>query len=247
MKKKIGYFLLAMVFSFAHAAEVDVPQDELATETVYPIFDSPRSVKNRNVPTEGRLDIGIIGGLALTEPIANSTKFGLEANYHFTEHHSFGLFFLMNSSGLSRDAVGIRDQYGLDYSRAPQPQYNFMLDYNYKPFYGKMSITKSGVINTIIYGSLSGGVVKYQHKTYPALALGIGERFYFTKRLSLKTDLRFFVHNAPIPFKSPGLCDGSVPTCGANGGAGDPVPSYGEFNERLTYTTNLEVGLNFLF
>jgi len=247
MKKKIGSILLAMIFSFAQAAEVDVPQDELATETVYPIFDTPVSVKNRNVSTEGRLDLGLVGGLALTEPIADSMKYGIEANYHFSEHHSLGLFFLMNKSGLSRDAVGIHDQYGLDYSRAPQPENNVMLDYNYKPFYGKMSITKSAVINTIIYGSLSGGIVKYQHKAYPAIALGIGERFYFTNRLSLKTDLRFFIHNAPIPFKSPGLCDGTVPTCGANGAAGDPVPSYSEFNERLTYTTNLEVGLNFLF
>ncbi len=248
MMKKIFLVLILISNHLVFAdSDVTVPEDELATETVYPIFDHAQSIRNRNVQTTGRIDVGLFGGLALTEPIANTTKFGIAANYHFSEYHSLGLFFVSNSGGLSKDAEGIHADFGLDFSRAPQPQNTIMFDYNYKPYYGKMSFTKNGVINTTIYGSAALGAVKYQHKTYSALAVGLGERFYFGKSLSLKTDLRLFVHQAPIPFKSPGLCDGTNTTCGSNGASGDARPSYDSFEERITYTTNLEIGLNYLF
>ncbi len=245
MTKKVLKFLLtaAIVASgtAAHAADLDVPKDELTQETVYPVFDNPVSVKNRNVQDSGAVDIGVFGGLALTEPISSATKFGADINYHFNHIHSIGVFFAKNTSGLSRDAQGLKDQFGLDFNRAPKLDYTFMADYNYKAFYGKLSLTSNGVINTTIYGSFAGGMVKYVHKSYPALAVGIGERFYFTKSLSLKLDLRFYAHTAPIPFKAGVLRDGS------QGTPVDPIPDYGSFEERLTYTTNLEVGLNYLF
>ena len=233
--------------NIARSAEnVDVPRDELTQETVYPVFDNPVSVKNRNIKDSGVLDIGIFGGLAITEPIANTSKFGIASNYHFNEIHSLGILWAKNNTGLSRDAQGLKDDFGLDYTRAPYPEYSLMGDYNYKAFYGKLSVTKDGVINTSIYGSLSLGTVKYVHKAYPAMAIGLGERFYFGQHFSIKVDLRLYAHQAPIPFKSPGLKDGSKPNSNP-GNAADPVPSYDSFDERLTYTTNLEVGLNYLF
>lgn len=246
MKKKIFLVLICILNHFA-LAQIDVPKDELATETVFPIFDQAKSVRNRNVQTKGRIDVGLFGGLALTEPIANTVKLGFAANYHFNEYHSLGLLFVSNRSGLSRDAEGLRNDFGLDYARSPQPKSTMMMDYNYKPYYGKMSFTKTGVINTTIYGSGALGAIEYQHKTYPAMAIGLGERFYFGKNISLKTDLRLFVHQAPVPFKSDVLCDGSKPTCGSSPGGLDPVPNYDVFSERITYTTNLEIGLNYLF
>jgi outer membrane beta-barrel protein len=245
MVKKI-FLIFILIGNQLANAQIDVPKDELATETVYPIFDQAKSVKNRNVQTTGRIDVGIFGGLALTEPIANTTKFGIAANYHMNEYHSLGLSYVTNSTGLSKDAQGLHDDFGLDFARAPQPKSMIMIDYNYKPYYGKMSFTKNGVINTTIYGSAAGGVIQYQHKTYPALGVGLGERFYFGKNISLKTDLRLFVHQAPIPFKRGVLCDGSKTTCGSSGGL-DPVPSYDVFSDRIAYTTNLEIGLNYLF
>lgn len=246
MQRKVLNLFLAisamMTVSFhAMAADVDVPEDELAQETVYPIFDNPVSLKNRNVKDFKTMDVGIFGGLALTEPIQSTTKMGLTANYHFSEVHSLGFSYAKNNTGLSRDAQGLKDDFGLDYSRAPSLDYTLMADYNFKLFYGKLSITKNAVMNTSVYFSAAGGIVKYVHKSYPAVALGIGEKFYFDNHWSLKLDLKFFANNAPIPFKTNALrTDGTK-------GPVDPVPSYDSFDERLTYTTNLEIGLNYLF
>ena len=235
----ISIFLVFAVVLFSiesNAAEVDVPKDELAQESVLPVFDNPVSVKSRNVQDAGAFDIGLFGGLAITEPIANTSKYGVSINYHLSTVHSIGLLWAINSTGLSKDAQGLKTDFGLDFTRAPYPEYSLLGDYNYKLYYGKLSVTKNGVMNTSIYVSGTAGMIKYVHKTYPAIAIGMGERFYFTNNFAFKVDLRFFVNNAPIPFKSGALRTGV-----------DPVPNYDSFSERITYTTNLEFGVNYLF
>ena len=128
-------------------SDIDVPVDELAQETVYPVFDHLASVKNRNVATEDRFDLGFFGGYALTEPIYSTAKYGVNLNYHINELHSLGVIFSMNSTGLSRDGDALKDlqPVGLDFSRAPKPKNTILLDYSYKPYYGKLSVTKNSV------------------------------------------------------------------------------------------------------
>jgi len=243
--KKISVLVLLMgavlLFSFDISAdsmnsEIVVPKDELAQESVYPIFDNLESVKSRNIQDSQTFDVGVFGGLAITEPIASTTKYGISLNYHINEVHSLGLLWATNSSGLSKDAEGLRSDFGLDFTRAPYPVYSIMGDYNYKLYYGKLSVTKNGVINTSLYASTSAGVIKYIHKTYPGVAIGVGERFYFSKNFAFKVDLRLFINSAPIPFKSGALRAGI-----------DPIPTYDSFSERISYTTNLEFGVNYLF
>jgi outer membrane beta-barrel protein len=232
-------FLMAVLLVYGltvyAAEEIEVPDDELAKESVLPVFDNTVSVRNRNVMMSGRFDVGVFGGVALTEPIASTTKFGFEVNYHLNEDHSVGGFYALNTTGLSKDAQGLLNDFRLDFSRAPKLKNYMMLDYNYSPFYGKLSFSKNFVMNTTIFGSCSLGLVQYEHKSYPALALGLGERFYFGKQLSLKVDFRFFAHQAPIPFQEGAIRDT------------DPVPALSSFKERLTYTSNLQLGLNYLF
>lgn len=242
LRSRLNLFFIIMVLLSAKvfADDVEVPLDELAQESVYPVFDNPVSLKNRNVQDSGTFDLGVFGGFALTEPIYSTSKVGIDFNYHLSETHSLGLLFAKNSNGLSRDAQGLKDDFGLDFTRAPAPEYSLMGDYNFKLFYGKLSITKQAVMNTSIYFSSALGMVKYVHKSYPALAVGIGERFYFNNHFSLKVDLRLYANQAPIPFKGNALKDGTK-------GPADPVPAYTSFDERLTYTTNLEIGLNYLF
>ncbi len=226
--------LLLHKVSFA-AEVVNLPPEELAQESVLPVFDNPVSVKNRNIVTEGRIDTNFFYGYAMTEPIASVSKLGLGIYYNTSESRAWGLLLAKNFSGLSSYAEQLKNQYNLDYSRVPYPEMTAMLDYNLKAFYGKMSISKSLVFNTILFGSLSAGAVKYVHKTYPAVAVGLGQKFYFGKKWALRADFRIYGHNAPVPFLSNRL----KPS--------DPVPDYNEFADRFTLTTNLDVGVSYLF
>ncbi len=231
----ILFTILAFSVGSQAAEEVNVPKDELARESVYPVFDYPVSVKNRNIQDSETFDIGLFGGSAITEPIFNTTRFGLSLNYHFNEAHALGLMFSKNSNGLSKDAQGLKDDFGLDFARAPAPESALLLDYNYKAYYGKLSVTKTGVVNTSIYFTGQAGLIKYVHKSYPAISGGVGERFYLSKHVALKVDLRLQANSAPVPFKTNALK------------STDPVPTFDSFDEKLTLSTNLEVGLNYLF
>ncbi|MBO9667320.1 MAG: outer membrane beta-barrel domain-containing protein [Bdellovibrio sp.] len=220
---------------------VELPEEELAKESVLPVFDKSVSVKNRRVVTAKRWDGDVFYGMALTEPIYDVSKFGASLYYNFNENHAFGLMFAKYASGLSSYAKQLHDQYGLDYNRAPKPDMLLMGDYNLKVFYGKMSLTKSAVINTILYGSGALGMVKFQNKSYPAVAVGIGQKFFFTPQWALRFDLRLYANQAPIPFLSGKMTDGS------SGSNPTTPPSYDDFDERLTYTTTLDIGLSYLF
>lgn len=220
----------------AFAAEkLDLPTDELAQESVLPIFDKPVSVKNRTIVTEKRFEADVFYGYAMTEAIANVSKLGLGVYYNTSESSAWGLLLAKNFSGLSTYANQLDSQYNLKFDRAPAPELTAMLDYNLKAFYGKMSVTKSWVLNTILYGSASGGVIKYVHKTYPAVALGIGQKFYFSKNWSLRADFRIYANQAPVPFLPNRMKQG------------DPVPTYDQFEDKFTTSTNLDVGLSYLF
>jgi outer membrane beta-barrel protein len=235
---KILFVVLSalLLHEAAFADEViELPQEELAQESVLPIFDKPVSVKNRNVVTEGRIDADIFYGMALTEPIYDTSKFGIAAYYNFNEIHALGVLFAKNASGLSKYATQLKEQ-DLDFTVAPKPESTLMADYNFKAYYGKMSMSKSLVLNTSLYGSAAAGMVKFQNKSYPAIAVGLGQKFFFNKSWGLRFDLRMYVNNAPIPFNA------GVKTTNPKYPA-----SFGDFEERLTYTSNLDVGVTYLF
>lgn len=240
--KTLCLMFAGVIFSQTSVAKevIELPQEELAKESVYPIFDRPASVMNRNILTKGRYDANLFYGYAMTEPIANVNKLGLSVYYHGNEDHAFGLLLAKNFAGLSDYAKQLDKQFNLDFDRAPSPEMNIFFDYNLKMFYGKMSITKNTVFNTSLFASAAAGVVKYTHKSYPGIALGLGQKFYFGKHWALRADLRLYANQAPIPF-----LNGSASTPGV--GNGDQVPKAGDFKERLTFTTNLDVGLSYLF
>lgn len=216
---------------------VELPEEELSKESVTPIFDRMDSVRSRRIVTANRWDVTGFYGTALTEPISNLSKLGLSLYYHSSEDHAFGVLYTKNFTGLSDYAKQLNKQYRLDFSRAPAPEYTLMADYNLKMFYGKMSLSKKLVINLHLFATAAGGIVKYVHKSFPAVALGIGQKFYLTKQTSLRFDLRLYGHQAPVPFLagSPGVLETSA------------EPNHSDFKEKFSLSTNLDVGLSYLF
>lgn len=227
---------IILISSYVFAAEeIQVPKEELAKESVLPVFDNPVSVKQRNVVTEKRIEGVLFYGMGLTEAISNISKLGVSLFYNFNEEHALGFMYAKNSSGLSTYANQLDSQFNFDLARAPYPESTMLLDYHAKAFYGKMSVTKSLVINTSLYGAAGIGLVKYVHKTYPAISLGIGQKFYLNSKWSIGGDLRVLAHNTPIPFLA-----GSIKV-------GEAVPDYSQFNERFSFSTQLDLGVGYIF
>jgi outer membrane beta-barrel protein len=236
----LAVFLVFFKAQSSIAAEVvEIPQEELARESVLPIFDKSTAVKNRNIVTAKKVDAGLFYGYAMTEAIANVSKLGLSIYYNIDDVHALGLLYTNNSTGTSDYAKQIEQQFNLDFNRAPMPKNIVLADYNFNAFYGKLSLAKSVVFNTMIFGSGSAGLIQYDHKSFPALAIGVGQKFFFNRHFALRLDLRIYANQAPIPFLKDKLKN---PLPG-----GVSAPTYNDFQERLTFTTNLDIGVSYLF
>ncbi|GIL18012.1 MAG: hypothetical protein BroJett040_17630 [Oligoflexia bacterium] len=233
-------FLIPIIVLFTQisiAAEViELPEEELAKETVLPRFDNAVTVKNKNIITLNKIETSVYFGWNFTEPIYNQSKMGMNVGYHWSEDSAFMLNFAKWSGGLNTQYTDqLYSQYKLDFSRAPKPEYSIYGNYELKAYYGKISLTKQGVMNLHLYPILGAGITKFQHKNYFGANVGVGWKFYFSKNWSLRTDLKFQFSQSPSPF----LKDKMKTTDGV------PLPS--EFQDKWTYSTIFDLGVSAIF
>ncbi|MFN7262710.1 MAG: outer membrane beta-barrel domain-containing protein [Pseudobdellovibrionaceae bacterium] len=239
LKKTFLYFVICIVPLSSSAEVIEFPSEELAQESVLPKFDRPLSVKNRNVETAKKIELGAYYGWNVLEPILNPSKFGLIGAYHVNEDAALSLNFSMWMKGLNSqytDGLKNSSNINLDFSRSPQLNYSAYGYYEWKMFYGKISVTKSAVKNTHIYPMLGAGVTSYENKTYPGIAGGIGQKFYFGKAFALRADFRYQYAQQPSPFKALALRPGT-----------DAVPAKSSFKDKWALSNHLEFGFSYLF
>lgn len=196
--------LLGLSLAGPLAAEtVEFPDEELATETVLPVFDKTRSVLNRNVQTVGRLEVGGGAGMALNEPFYNPMNFSANATYHLNELHAVnvnGTFFMsgLNSYGKQLQAgEGLAAGESFDASKAPAPKWMLLGNYQFTAYYGKLSLSKQAVMNLTLFGLAGIGVIQTGGITNYALDVGFGQNFYITPRLAARFDIKLLMYNGP--------------------------------------------------
>ena len=238
------YFILFLsIFGFfqnsAFAETIEFPEEELAQESVLPKFDRPEAVRRRNVTTENRLEIGGYYGWNTLEPIYNQSKFGLNLGYHLSEMSAISLNFAQWNSGLNSTYTdGLQSTTvsadPLDFTRVPKLKYSLYGHYEWKIFYGKISVTKQGVVNLSTYPILGAGITAYEHKNYPGIDFGIGQKFYFGKNFALRADFKMQYGQKPSPFLRDKLK------------ASSPKPSPGDFSDKTDFGTILDIGVSIL-
>ncbi|PWU17781.1 MAG: hypothetical protein C5B49_08285 [Bdellovibrio sp.] len=246
MKKWIFSILMAMISSFMVTispeiakAQVEVPEEELARESVLPRFERGEAVKNRAIVTEKKVEIGAFGGWNFTEPIYSQAKIGFNAGYHFTEESALMLNFGLWLPGRNKqytDAIQSQTKAnntdpGLDFNLIPDLQYSLWANWELLAYYGKMSVTKQGVSHMHLYPILGLGMTKYATKMYPGLNFGLGQKFYFSKAFALRIDFKLQYQQGINPF-NPGFRTG--------------VPDPNSYSDRFTLGTILELGVSFL-
>ncbi len=194
---------LVLSTAIAHAEEIKFPDEELATESVLPVFDQPVSVKNRSVTTAGRFELGGFGSYALTEPFFNPMSIGGTATYHFTEVHGInivGNFFLGGASGYSGQLNPIpQTSINANLQNAPAPKFFVLGNYQHTAFYGKMSVSKNFVMNLSLYGLLGAGMIAIGDSSRPVVSAGLGQKFYFSPNFGLRFDLQVLAYRGPDP------------------------------------------------
>jgi len=217
-------------------APINFPAEELAQESVLPKFDRTEVVKRRTVSTENRFELGGYYGWNILEPIQNQSKLGLNLGYHWSEQSALLINYALWNKGLNTqytDGLSASPN-NLDFSRAPELKSSLYAHYEWKIFYGKMSFTKQGVVHTSTYPIFGGGMTTYEHKSYPGLDVGIGQKFYFSPSFALRADMKLQYGQQPSPFLS-----GKMKFS-------DPQPTdLGAFSEKWSLGTMLDVGISF--
>lgn len=229
--------LIASGTAFAQNEVIRFPEDELALESVLPKFDRPVSVKNRNIVTADRFEVGLYLGFNVLEPILNTGKYGFNAIYHWNEDRAFSLHYAAWSQGLNTQYTdGLEESpKDLDFNRSPQLKYSLYAFHEWKAFYGKISLTKQSVMNTHLIPLLGLGMTAYEHKNYPGLSGGVAQKFYFTKDFALRFDFKLQYSQTPSPF------------LGGKMRTPQPVPDLNEFKDKWTFSNHLELGVTYLF
>lgn len=248
--------LIAWLFTLpAFAVTIEFPEEELAQESVLPIFDNTVAVKSRLVPTAGRLEIGLGSGLAMNEPFFESTRFGGHLAYHFNETHGIMITGQTYTQGLGPNGQTlsntnlVTEGSGTSFIRmeyAPQSQYHFLANYQLTPYYGKMSLFKDFVMNLSTYAMFGGGVIDIGGVTTPALNIGVGQKFYFNKNWGIRADLGLMAYQGINYFVGSGGGSSPLEDSSSNPGfqAIDRVP--GDFDTQMIYDMHMTISVIFM-
>lgn len=197
------FALLSLSSSSATAETIRFPEEELATESVLPIFDKPMSVKNRTVQSAKRFELGLMGGMALNEPFASPFSVGGEVSYHLDEEQAINVYGTYFMGGNTRYVEQINQEAalnsinGLNLQHAPDPKYIGLVSYQYTAFYGKLSLTKNYVMNLSTYALGGLGGFQIGDSLNPLVSIGFGQKFHFTPNFALRFDLRMLIYQGP--------------------------------------------------
>lgn len=183
------------------AASIQFPEEELASESVLPVFDHKVAVKNKNILTAKRWEVGPVASLSLLEPFYNPMSFGLSLTYHFKDVHAFNVYGAYYMEGLNNNGAGLNPipntTTNMNLQYAPTPKYALLGEYQYTAFYGKMSLGKDYVMNLMLYGIGGVGAMGVGDSFCPAVDLGLGQKFFFTRNFAVRTDFRFITYYGP--------------------------------------------------
>ncbi len=200
MTKPLVLFL-ALFASFAtFADDIEFPEEELARETTLPVFDKRRAVLNRRVVTDGRVEIGLGGGLEVNEPYYNDVMVGLQGTYNYTDTSALNIQGLMWMDGLSSygeqlKAGGRHEQF--DASKVPHPEWGLLANYQFTAYYGKISVTKQGVMNLNLFAVAGLGYINMGELSTVGLNLGFGQNFFISNSVGIRFDMRWLIFQGP--------------------------------------------------
>jgi outer membrane beta-barrel protein len=224
----------------SRADTVEFPDEELATETVLPVFEKVRNVLNRNVQTAGRFEANAGMGLAMNEAFYSNYNIAGNLTYHLDELHAASFSGTYFFSGLNQYGSQLKEGKGLertgkhfDASKAPVPKWMAFGNYEFTAYYGKISLSKQAVMNLSLFGLAGIGVYQTGTTSNVALDVGFGQNFYVTKQLAVRFDMKLVMYNGPDP-TSVDLDTGTNPTDS-------------DFSKDWFYKTYLSLGLGYIF
>ena len=207
IKRRTG-LLFTIVFlspflSFASKKKNVFFEDGLSQESVLPLFDSKKVVRSRSILLKNKVEIALTFSNNLSETFFNSFQYGGGFTYYFNEEFGLGFSFLKYLPGISADGEAIgKEARNINFENVPDPLDITLAHLQWNLYYGKMSLSKSTVINTHLY-TLSGlCLYRIREQNSIGVDVGIGQKFYLSKTISLRSDFIALVFSGPDVFST---------------------------------------------
>ncbi len=154
-------------------------------------------VQNRTFSKNRRFELGVLGGVSFSDPFLSVSQVGFDFGYHFTEN--LGLHLIAWKSFVSpSSALSTFEQEKHATANTNNPKNYFGVEGMGSLLYGKLSVLGKSIIYYDLYGLAGIGSMGTESGRYIAPSLGIGQRFYLGKYVSLRFDYRLMVYKENI-------------------------------------------------
>ncbi|MFK8138546.1 MAG: outer membrane beta-barrel domain-containing protein [Bdellovibrionales bacterium] len=196
--KPLIVFSICSVFALGAFSEekkqktIKINKKELATETVLPVFRVKKVLRKRNVVKENRGEVGFALGSTLNDAFFDNNLLRLHFSYHLNEVHAVSVdygSYISSGNNFQDQISGPPINIG-DWDNVPLLESYAALNWEYTPYYGKISITKQGVYNLSTSTILGLGSITYGGESATYLQAGVIQKFYFSPNWGLNLDLR---------------------------------------------------------
>ncbi|AHZ83945.1 outer membrane beta-barrel domain-containing protein [Bdellovibrio bacteriovorus] len=227
-------FCLLLLGRSLEAATIEFSEEELPSESVVPVLDSPLAVKNKLVKPKGRLELGVNAGYIIDEMFFNNVLWGTSVFYHSSDYKAWGIKYLGRMTGLSTYSEQFEGtSQGLDFNKAPAPGAMLLGSYRWTFLYGKLSFSKDLVLPTQFSLEFDLGVQQSGQQNLPLTAAAISHRLYMKRQFALAATYRLLLYQMLDPVS-------------ADIGTGT-TPSESDFSKKIQISQGLELGLSYLF
>jgi outer membrane beta-barrel protein len=185
-------------------------------------------VQNRTYSKEHKIEVGVYGGVVLTDPFLNVNNAGLSLGYHFSEYFELRGLFWKEFAGYSSALNTFYETKGgvVNYNK---PKAYYGGEAVGSLLYGKLSVVGKSIIYFDLHVLGGFGLTNTENGTYPTPHIGIGQQVYVSKNISLSLDYRLMFYHEQIKERT-------IPTQ-----IGTVVGSRNNFSNVITF------GANFMF
>ena len=148
-------------------------------------------VQNRAYTKSGKFEFSFNLGVLYSDPFLEVKTLGFSAGYHLSEYFSLHLLALKHITQPSSALTTFQSTLGATVD-TNIPRYYLGTEAMGSLFYGKLSVLGKSIIYYDFYFLGGLGLTNTESGNYPTPSLGLGQRFYLNRTLSIRLDYRLF-------------------------------------------------------
>lgn len=157
---------------------------------------SLRVVQNRTFSKTHRLELGLLGGITSSDPFLAIYHTGAKLGFYITEGfqiHVLGLTYLTSPNAAAKALSDLRTG-----ANTNPPSLFYGGGIEYSPIYGKISLFGKSIIHFDLYLTAGAGMTKTNSGSYMTGYGGIGQLFFITKSIGIRTEYKMTLYNENI-------------------------------------------------